>query len=57
MLDHEILYSYRPWKDEQLLVRPFLWKEKNKNKNTNVEGRWKLKFIFYFMETTHDHWT
>jgi hypothetical protein len=47
----EILYYDRSLKDEQLLTKPFLWK----TKNTNVEGGWNLKFIFCFMETTHEH--
>jgi hypothetical protein len=29
--DHDILYTDRPTKDEQLLIRPFLSKTKNTN--------------------------
>jgi hypothetical protein len=36
--------------DEQLLIRPFLWK----TKNTNMAGNGKLKFKFNFMERTHE---
>jgi hypothetical protein len=36
--------------DEQLLMRPF----SEGKKNVNVEGGWKLKFVFCFMETTHE---
>jgi hypothetical protein len=45
--DHEIFYTDRSSKDEQRLVRQFLWKE-----NMNMEGSWKLKFKFLFMQTT-----
>jgi hypothetical protein len=48
--DHEILYADRFSKDEQLLVRPFLWKIKN----TNVEGGIRLQFMFCLMETIHE---
>jgi hypothetical protein len=34
MWDHEILYADRPSEDEQLLIIPHLWK----NKNTNMAG-------------------
>jgi hypothetical protein len=30
-LEHDILYTYRSSKDEQLLMRPFLSKTKNTN--------------------------
>jgi hypothetical protein len=50
MWDHGILYSDRPSEDEQLLLRPLLWK----TKNTNMAGGWNLKFTLGFMETTHE---
>jgi hypothetical protein len=37
--DHEILYTDRSLKDEQLLIRPFL----SKIKNTNMAAVWMLK--------------
>jgi hypothetical protein len=48
--DHGILYADRSLKDKQLLVRPLLWI----TKNTNMAGGWKFKYIFYFMEKTHE---
>jgi hypothetical protein len=57
--DHEILYTDRFLKDEQLLMRPFLSETK---KNTNMAAIWMLKFIVCSAETTHeplhsDKWT
>jgi hypothetical protein len=56
--DHEILYTDRYSKVEQLLMRAFL----SKTKNTNMAAVWMLKFIVCFVETTHellhfDKWT
>jgi hypothetical protein len=56
--DHEILYSDRYSKDEQLLIGSVLLK----TKNTNMAAVWMLKFIVCFVETTHeplhlDKWT
>jgi hypothetical protein len=48
--DHEILYTDRSSKDEQLLERPFFQKQKN----TNMAAVWMLKFIVCFVETTHE---
>jgi hypothetical protein len=48
-MDHEMVYADRTAKDEQLLLRSFLWK----TKIANVHGCWNLKFIFCFMETAH----
>jgi hypothetical protein len=55
---HEILYTDRSSKDEQLLMRPFL----SKTKSTNMAASWMLKFIVCFVEITHeplhlDKWT
>jgi hypothetical protein len=43
-VDHEILYADRS------SIRPLL----QKIKNTNFAGGWKLKFIFYFKNRTHE---
>jgi hypothetical protein len=58
MWEHEIVYTDRSSKDEQLLMRPFL----SETKNTNMTASWMLKFIVCFVETTHeplhlDKWT
>jgi hypothetical protein len=47
---HEVLFSGKSLKDEELLIWPFLWE----TKKTNLEVLWKLKLIFYLMETTHE---
>jgi hypothetical protein len=44
------LYTDISSKDEQLLMRQFL----SKTENTNMAAVWMLKFIFRFVETTHD---
>jgi hypothetical protein len=53
--DHEISYSGKSLKDEELLIWPLLWK------NMIADGGCKLKFIFYFTETAHgqplDKWS
>jgi hypothetical protein len=46
MWDHEILYADRSSDDEQLIIDHFCGGKK--------AGRWNLKFIFYFMEITHE---
>jgi hypothetical protein len=48
--DHTILYADRSLKDEQLLITSLL----QESKNMNVASCSNLKFIFYFMETTHE---
>jgi hypothetical protein len=44
------VYTDRSSKDEQLLMRPFL----SKTTNTNMAASWMLKFIVYFVGTTHE---
>jgi hypothetical protein len=48
--DQEILHGDRSLEAEQLLIRQRLQKIK---KSANMEGGLKLKFIFYFKDTTH----
>jgi hypothetical protein len=50
MWDHEILYANSSSDAGQLLSRPLL----QETKNTNMAGCWRFKYIFYFMETTHE---
>jgi hypothetical protein len=50
MWDDIILYSNRYLEDEQILIRPLLWK----SKNMNMVDIWQLKLTFYFMESTHE---
>jgi hypothetical protein len=48
--DHEILYTDRSSRDEQLFMRPFL----SKTKNSNMAAVLMIKFIVCFVETTHE---
>jgi hypothetical protein len=50
MWDYEILYADGSSGDEQLLIWPLL----QTTKNTNMAGSLNLKFIFCFVETTHE---
>jgi hypothetical protein len=50
MWNNEILYADGSSKDKQLLIKSLL----QKNKNTNMAGGCRLKFMFCFMETTHE---
>jgi hypothetical protein len=46
----KFFYTDRSSKDEQLLIRQFLLK----TESTNMAAAWMLKFIFGFVETTHE---
>jgi hypothetical protein len=48
--DYEILYGDISSKDEQLEIRPSLWK----GKRANEEEGWNLKFVYSFIEITHE---
>jgi hypothetical protein len=47
--DYETLHADRP-QDKEFLIRIFL----SKTRCTNMADVWKLKFIFCYMETTHE---
>jgi hypothetical protein len=51
MRDHETLFA------DRLIIRGWTTFNKTifvKEKNSNVEGHWKFKFVFCFVETTHE---
>jgi hypothetical protein len=48
--DHDILYADRSSEDEELVIKPLLWK----TKNTKIASGGKLKFTFYSVERTHE---
>jgi hypothetical protein len=48
--DNKILYADRSSKDKQLLVMS-LWR---KTKNASMAVGWKFKYVYYFMEGTHE---